>query len=122
MTIEISISGHAFGPMWMPCCTALIKLSGNLNDLEDRFGDRLTLREFVMHVLHDGTRDLQHAKFTADSAIVVTSWQHSSTSTTRAVCTRTREWPLTAFPSVADMVAQEVNTWDVEALQDAELA
>lgn len=68
-----------------------------------RFSDQdsVTLRDIVEHILMENGGDFQNAMFTADTEIIATVHRAGKRGYR---CTRTRAFPLSMFPSVADYV------------------
>jgi hypothetical protein len=105
---EISLRGGLCGRIWMPATLAGMDLSVDLSREIDRFTDKPTLRELLLHVLCEHGGDFQSASFTCDTEIVVR--RETLSDGRRKVVSRS--WPITAFKSVSDMVEADVFTGD----------
>lgn len=102
---DITIRGAICGNIWQPGTGKCgLPLNVNLSREIARFyrpdGPRVTLRDAIELVMCENDGDFQSAKFTSDTDIIVRSGE------------RTRYWPVTAFPSIADYVDDEAFSSD----------
>lgn len=103
MRYDMTIQGGVTGAMWWPTGVRAgrsFSISARDMDSLDARMDSPSLRELLLHVLSDEGGDYQGAEFTSDAVLTV-----------RGVA-RTREWPLTAFPSVRDLIAVDTFAGD----------
>ena len=109
---DITLRGGICGPIWWPTgvkCGS--DLSVNLSHEMARIaGDRVTLRDVVELVLCEKGGDFQLPLLTADTEICVTTYRTGPDQ--RILSKRTRYWPITAFPTIADYVDQDARTSD----------
>jgi hypothetical protein len=103
---DIKLYGAITGNMWWPVGEPAGKdICISLSNEADRFTDTPTLRDLMLHVITEHGGDFGgDVRFTEDTTITVTS-----RATGRS---RSRDWPITAFPSISDMVAKEVFSGD----------
>ena len=105
---DVSISGFLVGDIWMPATECYKPLHYSLTDRAHHYPDGGTLRDHVLRVCQDG--DFQSASI-ADGELIVTVHRHDDRGTYR----RTRRFPLSKFPSVADCVRTD---WDGPVWED----
>ncbi|MGK2884367.1 MAG: hypothetical protein ACSLE8_06260 [Rhodococcus sp. (in: high G+C Gram-positive bacteria)] len=101
--IEVQLCGTLQGRIWMPACMAQMPINVNLTDRAKRYSDgRADFRRMVDDAINESGGDFQSCSLTDDSTIEVTLHKVGPTNH----LTRTRYWPITAFPSIADMVVE----------------
>lgn len=104
--VSLKFSGGITGTMWMPSCQGGIDVADDLDSRRSRMcgPGRVTLRGLMLHLIMERGGDFQNSMFTADSEIEVCSLKNGRR--------RYRSWPITAFLSIADMVAEDVYMCD----------
>lgn len=105
---KITLSGGVCGKLWMPAMTGGMDINVNLSREIDRFTDKPTLRELLLHVLMEHGGDFQSASFTVNTDIVVS--REVVTSDRRRMVSRT--WSIGAFKSVTDLVDPDAYSSD----------
>jgi hypothetical protein len=109
---DISLRGGICGPIWWPAgakCGS--DLSVNLSREIGRIcGGKPTLRDAIELVMSEKGGDFQSAHLTSDTEICVTAYRTGPDQ--RVTSKRTRYWPVTAFPSIADYVDAETTMSD----------
>lgn len=118
---DIALRGGICGAIWWPVGAKCgVDLSINLSREINRIvGDgRPTLRDVIQLVMSEKGGDFQSAMLTADTEICVTA--HRAGPDQRIRSTRTRYWPITAFPSIADYVDGEAHSGDFHGCDDDE--
>ena len=114
--IEVTIRGAVCGSLWMPGVHATKYLTESVTDQRDRFSEPgATLRECLLSILMREGGDFQSATFTADTKIVVTHTTATTNDLRYGAATRIireRIWPIQSFPSVSDLVTDDVFSWD----------
>ncbi len=101
----ITIHGAYGGRIWMPATMCAKPLNAKLRASDSRKDD--TLREAVLDILNDG--DFQNCQLASDCFIRFTRQVPDA----KGYCRRhTRMMDVTAFPSIADLIA------DAEASQE----
>jgi hypothetical protein len=109
MSIEIFVDGAVCGSMWWPNAPAGRFVRASISDQRDRYSEPgATLRECLLSILMEESRDFQSGEFTADTTITARSTSYTDG---RRV-TRERYWPITAFPSISDLISPDVHSWD----------
>jgi hypothetical protein len=109
---DITLRGGICGAIWWPMGA---KCGSDLNvDLSREIGritgGKPTLRDVIELVMCEKGGDFQNALLTADTEIAVTAYRTGPDQ--RITSKRTRYWPVTAFPSIADYVDAETHTGD----------
>lgn len=110
---DVKLIGGLTGKIWWPVgaqCGFPIRI--DLKEEAQRFSEKPTLRELVLHLFRERGGDFQSTELTADTVIVVSRCevrQEGSKRVTTHVC---REWPITAFKSIKDCVNSEVYSTD----------
>lgn len=97
--MQVEIRGYLVGTIWWPVGAECWKtVRHDVTDYDARCTEPCTLREHVLALTRDG--DFQGAEI-ADGELIVTIRKPGRT--------RTRSFPLTMFPSIADMRRDD---WD----------
>ena len=104
MIYDMRLSGGITGKMWWPTgAQGITPINLDLTREAARM-DNPTLRELLLHVLAENGGNFQSSEFTADSFITVTSRKPGQK--------RWRDWELSVFPSIRDMLNPDVGTYD----------
>ena len=96
------LTGYLVGDIWMPQAECYRPLSYNLTRESARFTSPGTLRDHVLAATSDG--DFRSAQI-ADGYLVCERVYTTRGSNGRV--TRTRAWPLSRFPSIADCIKED---------------
>lgn len=102
---RITISGGICGNIWQPGCGKCgMPLSADISRAKARItGGKVTLRDVIELILAEVGGDFSFAQLTGDTEICVTI----TLIVAGRVNSRSRYWPITAFPSIADYVDAE---------------
>jgi hypothetical protein len=95
------LAGQIQGRIWMPACTCTKDFSLGRTDINWADGHRSTLRELADRATNDG--DFRSAELSPDCYVTVKMVKQVGSTT----ITRRKHFPVTMFPSIADMVAEE---------------
>lgn len=101
------LQGALTGSTWWPTGAHCgFTIDYNLNRECGRItpADGLTLRDALLFLLGEHGGDFQGAEFTEDTFLTVTRYSNGQRSS--------RDWSITAFPSVSDLVAKDVYSSD----------
>lgn len=106
---RMRLIGALTGPIWWPSgAIAGRQIDVDLVSEAGRM-DNPTLRELLLHIVHERGGDFQGCDFTSDTEIVITRDRAQRTGFNTI---RSRYWPITAFKSVADMVKADTYAGD----------
>lgn len=109
MHVDIELHGYVCGKIWWPVGAKCGKpLRMDLKRERGRFTEKPDLRDLIGHVLCENGGDFQFAMLTADSEIVFRIARQDGNR--RAVKTISR--PVTDFPSIADYVDAETESFE----------
>ena len=104
--MQVSIQGYIVGPIYWPAGQECFKtLNYNVVAQNRSWGEPGSLREHVVRALNDG--DFQSCSIAQGRLVVTTTRRDKAGATIR----RTREWPLSRFPSIADCLHPEGDDW-----------
>jgi hypothetical protein len=111
---DIRLSGAITGALWWPVGVAAgVDISIDVTREAARFTEAPTLRELVLHIIGERGGDFGgDVRLTEDTTLTVTSRSNGRS--------RSRDWPITAFPSIADCVALEAFSFDFGHYDDGE--
>lgn len=116
MTLRGGICGAIWWPMGAKCGMDLsVDLSREMSRITGGDG-KPTLRDVISLVMCEKGGDFQGALLTGDTEIAVTSYRAGPDQ--RITDKRTRYWPVTAFPSIADYVDADTFTGDFHGSDD----
>jgi len=104
-SLSLELRGGICGPIWWPagamCGRSFRRLDVDRERARFSNPEDVTLRDIIEHILMENGGDFQNAMFTADTEIVATIYRQGARG---YQCRRTRAFPLSMFPSVADYV------------------
>lgn len=112
---DITLRGGICGPIWWPvgakCGMDLnVDLSREIARVSSSDGSRVTLRDAIELVMCEKGGDFQSSMLTADTEICITAY--CTNESQRITSKRTRYWPITSFPSIADYVDTDTCSYD----------
>ena len=100
--MHISLAGHLVGSIWMPAMECSQYISADLTREQERFTEKPTLRELLLHILMEHGGDFRSASFSRETTITLETTQPRKDG--KGYRTRRRCYELTQFPTVADLV------------------
>lgn len=103
---QFSVQGYVVGTIWMPAQECYKPVSYSFTRNGDKRNNHATLRDALLAVTNDG--DFQSCKM-ADGVLIARRVTEGATRITRE-----KVFPLSAFPSIADMVRDDWNGPDFD--------
>src|SRR5256885_14762759 len=117
-TTRVHVSGYLVGSLWWPSGAEAWKdFSVDLTAMEKRFGEPTDLRTLMLHAVMAEDGDFQGGASIAQGELIAERTSYGDGRRT----TVERRWPLSSFPSVADLCHPDPDWWPMfpEDLEEA---